>query len=90
MLVDGGAERGAVEHRENFESVGDLHRRRVRVTVAGDYSAAEPLRGDREFAPQLAEPSSIRVARNMAPDSGVRLARLDRGCKGKTDDASVS
>ena len=54
VLLDRGAERGAVEHREDFERVGKLHRRRVGVAVAGDDPAAEALGGDREFAAELA------------------------------------
>ena len=54
MLLDRRAQRRAVEHREDFARVGDLHRRRVVVAVAGDDPAAEPLGGDGEFAAELA------------------------------------
>ena len=54
VLLDRGAKRLAVEHREHLERVGDLHRRRVGIAVAGDDPAAEALGGDREFAAELA------------------------------------
>ena len=54
VLLDRGAERLAVEHREDLERVGHLHRRRIGVAVAGDHPAAEPLGGDGEFAAELA------------------------------------
>ena len=44
----------AVEHREDLARVGDLHRGRIVVAVAGDHPAAEPLGGDGEFAAELA------------------------------------
>ncbi len=54
VLLDRGAERLAVEHREDFAGVGELHRGRVGVAVAGDDPAAEALGGDGEFAAELA------------------------------------
>ena len=54
VLLDRFAERRAVEHREHLERVGDLHRGRILITVAGDHPAAEPLGGDRELPAQLA------------------------------------
>ena len=54
VLLDRRAKRRAVEHREHFERVGDLHRRGVGVAVAGDDPAAEALGGDGELAAELA------------------------------------
>ena len=47
-------QRLAVEHREHFERIGDLHRGRIGIAVAGDDAAAEALGGNGEFAAQLA------------------------------------
>ncbi len=54
VLLDRGAKRGAVEHREDLERVGHLHRRGVGVAVARDHPAAEALGGDGELAAELA------------------------------------
>ena len=54
VLLDRAPQRRAVEHREDFARVGALHRRRIVIAVAGDHPAAEPFRGDREFAAKLA------------------------------------
>ena len=54
VLLDRFAQRRAVEHRKDLERIGDLHRRRILVAVAGDQPAAEPLGGDRELPAQLA------------------------------------
>ncbi len=54
MLLDRGAKRCTVEHREDLAGVSHLHRRRIGVAVAGDDPAAEPLGRNRELAAELA------------------------------------
>ena len=54
VLLDRRPQRRAVEHREDLERVGALHRRGVGIAVAGDDPAAEALGGDGEFAAELA------------------------------------
>ena len=54
VLLDRGAQRGAVEHREDLARVGDLHRRRAGIGIAGDDIGAEPLGRDDELAAELA------------------------------------
>jgi hypothetical protein len=43
----------AIEHRQNFAGIRDLHRRSAFVTIAGDHPAAEPFGGNGEFAAEL-------------------------------------
>ena len=66
VLLDRRAQRGAVEHREDFARVGDLHGRRIGIAVAGDDPAAEPLGGDGEFAAELARAEQHEGGRYMA------------------------
>ena len=54
VLFDRGAERIAVEHREDLIFVGDLHRRRTGIAVARDDMAAEAFRRNDELAAELA------------------------------------
>ncbi len=54
VLGDRGAQRDPVEHREYLTRIGDLHRGRIVIAVAGDDPAAEPLGRNDEFAPQFA------------------------------------
>ena len=56
VRLDRRPQRPAVEHREDLASIGDLHRRRILVAVAGDHPAAEPLGGDSEFPAEFARP----------------------------------
>ena len=53
MPLDRSPQGRAVEHREDLGLVGDLHRRGIRIPVAGDDPAAEPFGGDGEFAAEL-------------------------------------
>ena len=53
VLFDRGTQRVAIEHRENLGFVGDLHRGRAGVTVAGDHMAAEPFCRNDELAAKL-------------------------------------
>ncbi len=52
--LDHRAQARAVEHREDVAAVRDLHRRRVRVAVAGDDLAAEALQFDGHLLAELA------------------------------------
>ena len=54
MLVDRGGEKVGVQHREYLEPVGDLHRRRACIAVAGDDLRAQPLGRYGEFPAQFA------------------------------------
>src|SRR3546814_13094084 len=54
VFFDRGAQRVAVEHRKNLKRVGDLHRGRTGIAVARDDMAAEALRGNHDFAAELA------------------------------------
>ena len=54
LFLEEGAQRRRVGHVDHGEAVGDLHRRRARVTVDGDDLAAQPLGFEGHFAAQLA------------------------------------
>src|SRR4051812_24211939 len=84
MLFDCRAELGAVEHREDLECVGDLHCGSILITVAGDDPAAEPLRGDRKLAAELARAEQHQGRKiHRRGDSGAAEARLDRDERGE-------
>ena len=44
----------AIEHREHFARIGQLHRGRVVIGIAGHDIGPQPLGRDNEFAPQFA------------------------------------
>src|SRR5206468_1136519 len=83
VLLDRRTQLLAVEHREDLERVGELHRRGVGVAVAGDHPAAETLGGDGELAAELARAEQHQGCKiHAARDSWVANARLDRDATG--------
>ena len=79
VLLDRGPKRRAVEHREDFERVRALHGGRLRIAVAGDHPAAEPLGGNGEFAAELSRAEQHQCGKVHRPgDSGAPDPPLDR------------
>ena len=54
MFFDRCAQPVAVEHRKDLAGIGDLHRGRMVIGVAGDHIGAQTLGRDGEFAAQFA------------------------------------
>jgi hypothetical protein len=67
MLLHRGAQQLAVEHREDLEIIGHLHRRGACIGVARDHMGAEPLGRDHELAAELAraEEQDLRRERHV-------------------------